>query len=200
MCQFVETLCWDNDYFRNLPYHEARFNATRRECLGAHGALPLQPLLQTLTLGKGKWKVRLVYDRNGVQELTAQLYTMRSIASLQVVCCDTIAYDYKSTDRQIFTKLLAQRNACDEILILRQGLVTDTSYTNVAFFDGYAWFTPRTPLLCGTMRAALLAQGLLHERAIGYCDWHNYQRIMLFNAMIGWEECVLPVTNIRPIV
>ncbi len=59
--------------------------------------------------------------------------------------------------------------------------LTDTSYTNIALYDGEQWFTPSTPLLRGTMRQRLLDCGLLQEREIMVSDIPNYQYISLFN-------------------
>ena len=37
----------------------------------------------------------------------------------------------------------------DEILITRNGLLTDTSIANIALFNGKEWHTPKHPLLKG---------------------------------------------------
>ena len=52
------------------------------------------------------------------------------------------------------------RGACDEILIIKDGHITDTSISNIVFRlpDGW-WLTPFTPLLKGIMRTYLLESG-----------------------------------------
>ena len=42
-------------------------------------------------------------------------------------------------------ELKKQQGDCDEILIIRDNHLTDTSYTNVALYDGQQWFTPLYP-------------------------------------------------------
>lgn len=84
-----------------------------------------------------------------------------------------------------------------KILIVRNNHLTDTSYTNIALYDGEQWFTPSTPLLCGTMRQRLLDCGLLQEREIMVSDIPKYQYISLFNAMIPLGEVILPVDKIK---
>jgi 4-amino-4-deoxychorismate lyase len=36
-----------------------------------------------------------------------------------------------------------RRGACDEVLIVKDGCLTDTSYTNIALWDGHRWVLPR---------------------------------------------------------
>ena len=84
------------------------------------------------------------------------------------------------------------------MLIVRDGWVTDTSFTNVVFEDvGGGLYTPETCLLEGTRR-----QSLLDERRIQACpirveDIRYFRRVFLVNAMIGIEdEISVPVVNI----
>ena len=66
---------------------------------------------------------------------------MREIRSLKVVVDDRIDYSFKSADRSSLNRLTAQKGDCDEIIIVKNGLVTDTSFTNIAVFDGEQWLT-----------------------------------------------------------
>ena len=52
----------------------------------------------------------------------------------------------------------------DDILIVKNGLLTDTSIANIALYDGNDWYTPLHPLLKGTKRAELLDKGVLKEK------------------------------------
>ena len=56
----------------------------------------------------------------------------------------------------------------DDILIVKNGLLTDTSIANIALYDGNDWYTPLHPLLKGTKRAELLDKGVLKEKEIKY--------------------------------
>jgi 4-amino-4-deoxychorismate lyase len=51
---------------------------------------------------------------------------------------------------------ISNAEGCDDIIIVRNGFVTDASYANLIFRKGDEWFTPATFLLAGTMRAFLL--------------------------------------------
>ena len=74
------------------------------------------------------------------------------------------------------------------MLIIRNGLITDTSYANVALFDGANWYTPKVPLLPGTQRAYLLDKGVIIPREIKAVELSQYVLVKLFNAMLNWEE------------
>ena len=53
-----------------------------------------------------------------------------------------ISYSYKYTTRGSLNELLTKRERYDEILIVKKGFITDTSYSNIIFFDGIKWLTP----------------------------------------------------------
>ena len=83
-------------------------------------------------------------------------------------------------------------------LIVRDGWVTDTSFTNVVFEDVVGGlYTPDTYLLEGTRRQGLLDAGKIQACPIRVEDIGHFQRVLLVNAMIGLEdEISVPVVNI----
>ena len=88
----------------------------------------------------------------------------------------------------MLNELLAQKGDCDEILIIKNGYVTDCSIGNLIFRQGTQWFTPDTPLLEGTQRAKLLTQGRIKVRSILATDLHLFEEVRLINALNGLEE------------
>ena len=58
------------------------------------------------------------------------------------------------------------RNDCDDILIVKRGMVTDSSYANIVFRRGKRWYTPWSALLKGTMRLNLLERNKIYEEEI----------------------------------
>ena len=180
-----------------LPTTNRRMNHTRKEMLGLTEPLHIADLLKSVSLPMECSKLRFVYDKEGIHDITCTPYICKEINSLHLVYDNNISYPYKSTDRSALNELKKQQGDCDEILIVRDNHLTDTSYTNIALYDGEQWFTPSTPLLCGTMRQRLLDCGLLQEREIMVSDVPNYQYISLFNAMISLGEIILPIDRIR---
>lgn len=129
--------------------------------------------------------------------MSCQTYVPRKIGSLQIVYDDDVDYSFKKRDRSYLNLLKLQQGDADEILIVKQGIITDTSFTNVAFFDGHQWFTPSAPLLRGTMRASLLDRHAVIERDIRVADLSSYRAVSLINAMLPLRQSELPVTAIR---
>lgn len=186
MSPFIETIRIEAGVIHHLPYHNARMNQTRRELLGADIPLDLAHYIQP-PVGAGRTKCRVEYAAE-IGQVSYAPYEIRPVRGLALVRCDGMDYRYKSTDRARLDELFRARGACDDILIVRDGLLTDTSICNIALWDGQAWLTPARPLLRGTMRAALLDAGRLVEADIRAADMHKYPRIRLFNAMIGFGE------------
>ena len=77
------------------------------------------------------------------------------ISSFKIIHAD-IEYPLKYEDRHEINHLFGQKGDADEIIIIKNGLVTDTSIANLAFFDKGQWITPAQPLLNGTTRQRLL--------------------------------------------
>ena len=155
----METIRIEKGRIHNLPYHNARMNRTRRELFGAREEIDLAGYIHPGPYQE-RTKCRVEYTRE-VLKVEYVPYRMRPVHSLRLVTCDEIDYSYKSTDRQCLNDLFAQRAGHDDILIIRDGLLTDTSICNVALWNGTSWITPARPLLCGTMRAYLLDKGLV---------------------------------------
>ncbi|HET6559925.1 MAG TPA: aminotransferase class IV, partial [Prolixibacteraceae bacterium] len=86
---------------------------------------------------------------------------------------------------------------CDDIIIIKNGYVTDSFTANLLFFDGGRWFTPTTPLLKGTKRQWLLEKGFIVEKEIREENIPAYSKVGLVNAMIEMEE--MPVVDIKNI-
>lgn len=198
--QFVETIKIKEGEAQAIAYHQERLERTLRHFFPSLCNATSMPSLDKLvapTANMDFYKARVVYGEQGVKDITYAAYAMREIRSLQVVENDAITYNYKSTDRSSLNALVAQKGDCDEIIIVKHGLLTDTSFTNLAICDGKHWITPKRPLLLGTKRAALLDKGVIQEADITLNDLRNAVKVSLFNAMIEFGEREVPIGNVR---
>ena len=75
-----------------------------------------------------------------------------------------------------------------DILIVKKEFITDTSFSNIIFFDGDNWITPSTPLLEGTKRKELLEKNIISEQEIKFSDLKNFKKAILINAMLDFDE------------
>jgi 4-amino-4-deoxychorismate lyase len=133
------------------------------------------------------YRCRIVYDERTVT-ITYLPYTKRIISTLQLVQADQLEYALKYADRNELDTLFEQRSTADDVLIIKDGLVTDTTIANIAFFDGKQWLTPRSPLLQGTTRARLLNEKQIYEADIRPSDLNYNSEFALLNAMIGFSQ------------
>ena len=124
-------------------------------------------------------------------------YSRREINSLKIVETSLRSFNYKFENRNELNSAFAKREICDDVLLIRDGFVTDTSYCNIAFSDSNNWFTPRNPIIYGVKRSELLAEGQLIEKDIRVNEISKFTTVCLFNAMIEFGEIVLKVESIR---
>jgi len=172
----------------NLAYHEHRMFSTQADLWGVQKKISLAELITVPEMLRNDLlKCRITYKEN-IENVELEPYQLRSVKTLKIVFDDRVSYRYKYKDRTILQQLFDQRGLCDDVLIIRDGFITDTSYCNVALFDGNDWYTPDTNLLPGTQRAFLLDQKLICERRIAHKDLNRFIKVRLFNAMIKWEN------------
>jgi len=188
MNTFIETIKVTDGHVNHLAYHEQRVHRT----LGQAMKIPLPDSSTPHT--KGIFKHRIVYNTSGqiIQQSTTP-YTLRPIQSVRLINCDTIDYAYKYEDRRTLNRLFAQRGAADDILIVKEGYLTDSSYCNLVVENAEGLFTPSHPLLLGTKRQYLLDQQIIQPRLIRPADLKNYTTLYLINSMIELGELKIPI-------
>lgn|SRR5690554_6134421 len=166
-----------------LPeYHQQRMRKTIKDLWGTTlSDFLVSELYIPVKARSGLWKCRVVYSPH-IVDISFEPYMYKKIHSLQCVYVNDFSYAYKYADRTSFKQLLLQKNQADEILIIKNGLVTDTSYSNIVFFDGDTWYTPSSYLLPGTMRQYLIETHEIYEKKIQVADISSFKKARLLNA------------------
>lgn len=173
--------------FVNLEWHQRRVDKSRLELFGGNKPLDLDAELEIPNEhSKGVVKCRVSYGKT-MGPVDFASYFKREMKALQLVNCTPFDYSLKYEDRSKLERLYQLRGNCDEVLIAINGLITDTSYSNVVFFDGSQWLTPQKPLLKGTQRACLLSAGIIKEKNINVSDLPGFAKLVLINAMLEFE-------------
>ena len=196
MCLLIETIRIESCKIQNADFHNERFNRSRRELFGIGQELSLEDLIKLPTdLPSGKIKCRVVYSRE-IESITFTPYMLRKLQTLQIIADNSIKYAYKYADRNELEKL-ARNKTADDILIVKNSFITDTSYANIVFWDGIKWITPTSPFLGGTMRAKLLQEGKIQCDEIRESNFRLFKSARIINAMLGLEESpLIPIKNI----
>ncbi len=194
MEQYLETIRIEEGRACHLPYHNQRMNETRAH-LGLSDGLDLEAVIGDVSIYQQRTRCRIVYDTE-IRSVEFFPYQIKSVKTLRLVEDNQVDYGCKYADRSALNRCFAQRGACDDVLIVQNGDVTDTTIANVAFWNGETWFTPSTPLLKGTMRASLLDSHQIQEAKIRVEDLSHFSRLRLFNAMISFGEIELPIQSV----
>jgi 4-amino-4-deoxychorismate lyase len=183
MCRLFETIRVENGVPLNLVWHERRMNQSRAEFWPDCGKIVLAAFLDVpAEMSSGIVRCNLVYGKE-IKEITFKPYEKRVIRSLKLVSCNSIDYPIKYADRSNLDQLFELREDCEEIIIVKNGYITDTSISNLIFFDGCKWVTPARPLLNGTCRQRLISAGLVAECDLTVADLHGFTGCKLINAM-----------------
>jgi 4-amino-4-deoxychorismate lyase len=116
---------------------------------------------------------------------------------LKLVEADVV-YDYKYVYRTALDALFEKRGRCDDVLVVKNGFITDTTIANIAFGDSNGvWYTPATCLLRGTMRKYLLDSGRIFEASIRPGDLSEFRSFKVINALRDWSVPESEVSNIE---
>ncbi len=182
----------------NLPYHQKRFERTRLALFKQKR----HPLLKEIIdvpeeYQRGLLKCRVIYG-TGIERIEFGPAIRHEIHTLRLVYSDDVEYSYKFLDRSMLEKLFLQKRGCDDILIVKNGTITDSFYANVLLWDGRKWYTPDTPLLPGTMRANLLDQGIIKEARITPDDLNRFKKVKLVNSLNDFTRAPeIPLSSIE---
>jgi 4-amino-4-deoxychorismate lyase len=191
---FLETIKWDGERYRELSLHQERLTRTFRKFFGASPGFNLAEALPA-SPGPGLRKARLTYSANGFSA-TIEPYVFPAIKNAALVSSD-LSYGYKFLDRSEFSALKA-KSPSDEIIVVKDGLLTDSSIANLVFSDKRGeLYTPDPPLLPGVKRASLIASGKIKRKKIRPEDLEEYVWLWFINAMIDLEDGIrIPVSSI----
>lgn len=196
MSLLLETIKLQDGEYQNLFYHEQRMNRSLKTLCGEFDHFDLEEFLKHLERpAQGLFKCRILYDEQS-KEVEFMPYTPKPVNSLRVIEHDRISYEFKYADRKTLNKLYELRQASDDILIVKRGLVTDSSYANIVFRRGKHWYTPWSALLKGTQRTKLLERDVIHEEEIRVEDIETFETFKLINAMLEFESPEIDVSNI----
>lgn len=190
MYPLLESIRIEDGRAQLLPYHQARMQASATALWGST-ADALQTRLQQIELPtQGLYKCRVLYHAEGIQQIQLLPYRQKDIQSLRLISNNTLRYPHKSANRGAIDRLYAQRHEQDDIVIVQHGLITDSSYCNVAMLHHNGqWHTPHKALLPGVMRQHLIDSGIVKTADISLSTLQQYSKIRLFNAMMPWDRC-----------
>lgn len=196
---FTETIRIQDGHACHLSDHTDRMRRTADHFGFTAPTLPhdLEARLPA-DLRTGTVRCRVLYDHT-LREVTFTPYRRRQIERLFAVDAGTTDYAFKYADRAPLTRPQISLAETDELLFIRDGCLTDTSYTNLVLRRGDELVTPDTFLLDGTCRRRLLRTGQIRTARIRLQDLATYDELLLINAMMPLHEAIrLPISAVQP--
>lgn len=205
MFRFIETIKLADGNYKLIDYHDKRMNATIAHFFNIDCGKSLADFLPDVKkYQQGIYKCRVVYSSN-TEGIEITPYFKRKIKRLKIVNLDTYPflhpgglfdYSFKYEDRSFINSLLKGLDDTTDILIAKNGLITDTSFSNVILFDGKKWITPNAFLLNGVKRRYLLDCGIIEEGMVSVRGLKDFQKISLINAMLEPGDIEIDIKDI----
>ncbi len=187
MSQFIESIKIEDQEIFLLDLHQKRVNETFAH-FGKEGSIDLQKIFTNLNVDEnGLYKLRIAYDLN--KNVRTQLipYAIPEITNFQLVENNTYDYSFKFEDRKEFERMKAKAKT-EEIIIVKNNHITDTSFSNLLFLKGKEWFTPKTYLLNGVQRQNLLKGNKIKEAEINLKNLKDFSHFQIINAMNDFDD------------
>ena len=196
MSQFIESIKIEDQEVFLLELNQKRLNATFAH-FGMENSINLAKIIKDLKIDEdGFFKLRIVYDLNRNYKTQLIPYAVAEIDSFQLVENNTYDYAFKFEDRKEFERMKTKAKT-EEIIIVKNNCITDTSYTNLLFLKDEKWYTPSTYLLNGVMRQHLLATKKIKETEITLQNIKEFTHFQLINSMNDFDDMfIYPIERI----
>ena len=197
MYRFIESIKVEDQKIFLLDLHQKRINETFKH-FGKEGSVDLQKIFKDLQHDEdGLYKLRIAYDLEKNFRTQFIPYAIPEIDDFQLVENNCYDYPFKFEDRKEFEKMKTKAKA-EEIIIVKNNHITDTSFTNLLFLKGKEWFTPSTFLLNGVQRQHLLKNKKIKEADINLQNLRNFSHFQMINALNDFDDMfVYPISKIR---
>ncbi len=199
MFRFFESIAVLNGVPRNLFYHQSRIDRTFSHFYPKIESHHLEYLLSEIKFIEAP-SIKCKFTYSDQHFKFSQLpYLQKNFKSFILIQQNTLEYDYKFLDRSKLDKISKTYYPEIQILFCKDHFLTDSSFSNLIFYDGYRWLTPSNPLLKGTMRESLLADWKIHEAEIHTDHLRYYKSFKLINALNSLDEAYeYPIELIKP--
>jgi 4-amino-4-deoxychorismate lyase len=190
---FLESIKLKDGLYHNLNLHNQRVKETIKTYFGLRPVFDLSDVLPTNVPPIGLFKVRLIYTHEPLS-ITISPYVAKKIHTMKLIEANKLDYHHKFSDRSALD-LLKAKSGSDDIIIVQNGLITDSSIANLVLENDHGLFTPAKCLLAGVKRTRLLASGLIQVKNIRIDELTQYRRVRLINAMIDLEDEIGVMTS-----
>jgi 4-amino-4-deoxychorismate lyase len=188
--KLLETIRIEDGKIHNLPYHERRMRRALDRFYPSSDIPALSEVLENYP-PKGLYRCRVIYAES-IEKIEYLPYSRQEKKLFATVEFEG-SYEYKYSERGEFEILTQLYPDVDELILCKNGLLTDTTTANIALLKNGKWLTPASPLLEGTTRERLLEEGFLSTANIYIDEIDSFDGFALMNAMIGF----MPIKGVK---
>lgn len=179
---FFETIKIENSKIYHLEFHQKRLEKTIWENFEIKTDINLSKIIKPPKYGLFRCKV--IYDKE-VLKIEYHRYKIREFKNFKLIKTN-IQYPYKYFCRNEIDRLFMQKELSDDILIIENSFIKDTSIANIALLIDGVWLTPEYPLLKGTCRERLLKERRIFVKKLTIDDLKRAEKFAILNAMVGF--------------
>lgn len=196
MSRFIESIKVEDQKIFLKELHQKRMNETFSN-FGKECKIDIYSLFLNLEHDEdGLYKFRIEYDLENQFKTQVIPYVISELDDFELVIDNEIDYNFKSADRTQLQNLKNKSHA-DEIIIVKNNQITDTSYSNLLFLKDKTWFTPKSYLLNGIMRQNLLKLKKIKEAEITLDNIKEFSHFQLINALNDFDNMfIYPIGKI----
>lgn len=202
--RLVETLLWEPG--RGYALLERHLRRLEESAAALGFASPVEALRCRLAAAvpgaTGPCKVRLLLERDGGCGVTAEPLPPRGVSpgplrvalAARPIDSREPLLRHKTTWRPWYDGILEAHPGCADVLFCneRDEVTEGTRYNLVVEMDGRLVTPPlASGLLPGTLRAELLARGIIEEEALTRQELFAARRLWLINSVRGWRRVTL---------
>lgn len=194
MSRFIESIKIEDQKLFLLDYHQKRINATFSN-FGKEGSINLEKIFKKLEVDEnGLFKLRVVYDLDKNYKTQLIPYAISEINDFQLIENNSFDYSFKFEGRTEFERMKAKTKA-EEIIVVKNNHITDTSFSNLLFLKGKEWYTPTTYLLNGVQRHYLLKEKKIKETEITLNNLKEFTHFQIINALNDFGDMFIYSIN-----
>jgi len=195
MSRFIESIKVEDQEIFLKELHQKRMNDTFSH-FGKECEIDIHSLFLNLEHEEdGLYKFRIEYDLDNNFKTQIIPYAISELDDFELVVDNGIDYNFKSADRTQLQKL-KDKSRADEVIIVKDNQITDTSYSNILFLKDKNWFTSKSYLLNGVMRQDLLASKKIKETGITLDNIKEFSHFQLINALNDFDMFIYPIEKI----
>tara|TARA_B100001057_G_scaffold36517_1_gene33068 strand:- start:1413 stop:2012 length:600 start_codon:yes stop_codon:yes gene_type:complete len=188
MFPLFESIKIENGKIFLTEFHQKRMDKTFNKFYHKENPWKLKQIFSQIKVPlNGLYKMKFNYSEKKYK-IEFKKYLLKKIAKIKCYEINDFTYSFKFSDRRKIEYFYTKKLDCQDILMIKNGYLTDTSYCNIILFDGFSWFTPEKPLLEGVQREKLLESKMISKTKIKLNEINDFKQFKLINAMIKFED------------